>query len=726
MSWRELWKLWTLRRRTAFNLFRRSRIESSSTRLQKASQTILFCSILYPPIKLWHELQRAPDKLANSPGSLPAFRYDPLPITDPENGTNPAFRLLVLHPGHELEEVECTLTESHLLDDVPYETISYRWDDEWTTIACNGTALSIPSSLAEALSALRYRDKPRRLWADAICINQHDDAEKGNQVQLMRRIYSQAQGVLIWLGEAAGDGKSDSLVSFPARLAIRFGLVALTLGMDKSNSPCVQVRDARKGTTNDLAPFSVELYLQLIGLLRKPWFGRAWVVQEVAVSKKATVCWGSKQCEWNELIDALSYMSKARFPLAFMPTLQHIAGIEEETKRYKQGTNTLLGLLLRHQRCSSTKRRDKVYAFCGLMGTSPSRFIDVRIRYEDAVESVYRDVATKILQHERNLDILSHRPLPKNISSGTSDLPSWVPDWSRCTGQDMAHAWGIGPLSLTSREMDSQFPTKSSFNATRGSLYTPSPSPSINSLIVSGYTFDIVTATGPVFNGNQVPFTITTLRGIVRSWLYTLHTFCQARNVLFAWEDIAQARSQTSYTPDSSHHHNTKIDSKEPILTAFYRTISTSEYDTAPTIRNELRLWNMVNRPFPFLQKIHLDTIVMIPYSAVLLLWYAVANGSLLKFELQARHTLHRRFIRTERGYIGLAGNEVRVGDSVVLCRGGMVPLVLRRVEAETEVDRSTGRERPDKWRLVGDAYIHGIMDGEAFDEGSCESMILV
>lgn len=743
MWWRKIWRLWTVRRVTVFHNFGRlGGIEPNSTRLQRASHTVLICSILYPPIYLWQERKHVAyerrysnSDISLSPGSLPAFCYDPLPTTGQENSTNPAFRLLELQPGDESEEIECTLAESHLSDNIIYETISYRWDDERTAIACNGTALSIPKSLAEALRALRFRDKPRILWADAICINQDDDAEKGNQVHLMRRIYFQAQGVLIWLGEAAEEGRSGISVSLPARLAILFGLATLTLGMNKSNSLCVRVRDVRKGTTDELAPFSTELYLHLIHLLRKPWFGRAWVVQEVVVSKKATVLWGSKQCEWNELVKALAFMSKARFPLAFMPTLQHIAGIEEETRRYKQGTNNLLGILLRHQRCMSKKPQDKVYAFCGLMGPSCSENMDVQIRYEDAVESIYRDVATKIIQHDQNLDILSQRPLSQSIASSTCDLPSWVPDWSRCTSNDMTQAWGIGPLSLVSREVDSQFHPKSPFNATRGSLYTPSPSPSINSLTVSGYAFDTITATGPIFNGIQVPSTITTLRGIVLSWLYTLQTFLQTRNVLLVWEDIADARSETFYTPDHQNfqqHHRTKVNLNEPILTAFYRTISTSNDETYLSINNELRLWNMVNRPFPFLQKLHLDTVFIVPYSATLLLWSAATNGALLKFELQRRHTLYRRLIRTERGYIGLAGNGARVGDSVVLCRGSKVPLVFRRVEAdaETETDAgtggSTGGNASAAWRLVGDVYVHGIMDGEMFDEGSCKSMTLV
>jgi hypothetical protein len=548
----------------------------------------------------------------------------------------------------------------------------------------------------------------------------------------MRSIYSQAQGVLIWLDDTAGEGNSDMSVSYPAKLAIFFGLTTLRPRM-KPDDPYVRVRDVRKGTIYDLAPFSVKFYLQLISLLNKPWFGRAWVVQEVAVSKKATVVWGSNQYEWSQLIRAIEYMSEARFPLAFMPTFQHIVRIEEERKRYIKGRNSLLGLLLRHQRCSSTKLLDKVYAFHGLMGILPSEYIDVPIRYDDKVEtlySVYRDVATKILQHDRNLDILSHPPSPRNSSLGISDLPSWVPDWSRCTSKHMAYALDNGALSLASEEMDSRPRPKSRFTATKDSVYTQSSSPSTNSLALSGYIFDTITVTGPAFNGVQVPSTVTTLHGIVISWLHTLRTFCQTRDVFVAWQDIAFARYRIFYTPDNHHphhrHNQVNINGNEPILTAFFRTVSASECDTSAAAQDELCKWNMVSRPFPFFKTLHLDTIVMAPYSAILLAWYAVTYSPVLKFELQRRYTLYRQFVRTERGYIGLAGNGVRVGDRVVLCQGSKVPLVLRRVEVEAEAHGSTDREGTDQWRLVGDAYVHGIMKGEGFDEERCDRMILV
>ena len=43
-----------------------------------------------------------------------------------------------------------------------------------------------------------------RGWADAICINQEDDAEKGEQILLMEHIYSRAGTVYVDLGDLEG------------------------------------------------------------------------------------------------------------------------------------------------------------------------------------------------------------------------------------------------------------------------------------------------------------------------------------------------------------------------------------------------------------------------------------------------------------------------------------------------------------------------------------------
>lgn len=72
-----------------------------------------------------------------------------------------------------------------------------------------------------------------------------------------------------------------------------------------------------------------------------------------------------------------------------------------------------------------------------------------------------------------------------------------------------------------------------------------------------------------------------------------------------------------------------------------------------------------------------------------------------------------RSFVITDKGYIGFAPEESTKGDLVALFPGGKVPYVLRP-------------KADDCYVFLGDAYIHGIMDGEAFDEAKFETVTLV
>jgi len=73
-----------------------------------------------------------------------------------------------------------------------YEAISYVWGIPPFSgqILCNDRVVKISSNLEQALKHLRLADTERVLWADALCINQHDDDEKSEQVKRMTLIYS--------------------------------------------------------------------------------------------------------------------------------------------------------------------------------------------------------------------------------------------------------------------------------------------------------------------------------------------------------------------------------------------------------------------------------------------------------------------------------------------------------------------------------------------------------
>jgi hypothetical protein len=160
---------------------------------------------------------------------VPKFQYEPM-------GKGSFVRMLILHPGQrndplkgklELFEVgpstsvECA--ESPLAS-ASYEPLSYVWGPPpsngdhkiFINTSTSYGSLQLTASLYAALRRLRYADQERRLWADQICINQQDLAERGQQVQFMNMIYKHANHVLVWLGqdEIGPDGESVAKPAF--------------------------------------------------------------------------------------------------------------------------------------------------------------------------------------------------------------------------------------------------------------------------------------------------------------------------------------------------------------------------------------------------------------------------------------------------------------------------------------------------------------------------------
>lgn len=63
-----------------------------------------------------------------------------------------------------------------------------------------------------------------------------------------------------------------------------------------------------------------------------------------------------------------------------------------------------------------------------------------------------------------------------------------------------------------------------------------------------------------------------------------------------------------------------------------------------------------------------------------------------------------RRFIRTPKGYMGLAPAAANTNDYVCVLYGGTVCYVLRE------------QQETSQYKFVGECYLHGCMDGEMLD----------
>jgi hypothetical protein len=84
-----------------------------------------------------------------------------------------SIRLLDIAPGQATDPVRANLL---ILDDLyegaEFEALSYVWgtQDDPVDIICNKEAVSVTKNLNSALRRLRYADKSRRVWIDALCI----------------------------------------------------------------------------------------------------------------------------------------------------------------------------------------------------------------------------------------------------------------------------------------------------------------------------------------------------------------------------------------------------------------------------------------------------------------------------------------------------------------------------------------------------------------------------
>ncbi|KAK0634155.1 heterokaryon incompatibility protein-domain-containing protein, partial [Immersiella caudata] len=138
------------------------------------------------------------------PGGPNRATFHPVyqPFSDPRH----EIRLLILDPAPTLEApligslVHIPLTEQSS----DFDCLSYTWGTigKAGSVLLSGHAFALYESADAALRRLRRPTEPRKLWIDAICINQEDSTEKSIQVPLMRQIYQQAGQVCVYLGEA--------------------------------------------------------------------------------------------------------------------------------------------------------------------------------------------------------------------------------------------------------------------------------------------------------------------------------------------------------------------------------------------------------------------------------------------------------------------------------------------------------------------------------------------
>ena len=306
--------------------------------------------------------------------------YEPLKCDEKE------IRVLEVEAGSTKEGIRARLKRVSLGTSPAYEALSYVWGSpkDQKAILVDGSPFHVTTNLATALHYLRYEDRPRTLWIDAICINQSDYDERQQQVQIMRDIYASATKVLAWLGEPSDD--SD--------LAMKL--------VQKTELQKVQVKN------------SVEA-IAFANLCSRPYWTRIWILQEISVNYRNCV-FGCGHV-WVE-------------QEAFYTMFQHLhsdyQGPDDAEKMCKLAVHSKTHLMALFDLWQSTvlfcatDPRDKIYALRGLMNDADS--VAIQPNYRISVEELQRCFAAYMIQSTKSLRAIEGNRLPQYRQA-----QSWLP-----------------------------------------------------------------------------------------------------------------------------------------------------------------------------------------------------------------------------------------------------------------------------------------------------------
>ncbi len=639
-------------------------------------------------------------------------------------------RMLELLPAAPTEELACRLMVVKIAQ-LPqdYKGLSYAWGNgdsshTITVLPAKGSGgtpgtLRITESLHTGLVHLRDAHQPVRLWVDQICINQEDLVEKGQQVSLMGSIYSKAEQVLVWLGPAAhgSDALMDAWKSV-GQAARDFGMESyytkdglpllnrMLNNSDSLDPKTTEFRTLLRDGAEVFAPLITGRVLQR--WFSRPWFERAWTVQEFCLCANTVFICGTKiaQAELVMLaIQILRYSIGQLMETFYLPAsvpsnlLNEISqeptsdlfSCRQKYRKFARREPNAIGdrlydlmhkLYVDHN-TQTTLHRDRVLSVLSLAVDASS----LRITPDYTNQSLVGDariltVAARamITNHlTGRIEVLCSSQFPKHPSLADL-LPSWVPDWRgnlRPSYYRIHEAVDTHIFSACGSDPSEVKP-----------LSTADPS----ILGLAGYLVDTISTTAPGEAWNDMSWVAARLRSFLTQvdTLFDLATSIhRTLPSLYATEERrAEARWRVPVgdmywtpadgmrraTPETAVRHTQAAETL-----AFFD--ETAQLDVAEQDR-KFSEWDWDGRQ---------------------------TRGELGSFYVESmRYMKGKRPFLTAGGYLGMGPAEARDGDVVVVFCGGRIPFVLRPV-----MGTGGGQGGEELFRYVGEAYCDGVMDGE-------------
>ena len=298
--------------------------------------------------------------------------------------SNDSIRLLQILPASQAEEIHCQINQFPISECPIYCAVSYSWGepDQPRMIRLNGCRFRVRKNLWWLLYHFRQVNETRRLWIDAICINQGSIKERNHQVGLMGKVYERAETVLVWLGRASKDSKLalDLLMDFPSitqptaiiRRPIREDFSAgrsIFSHLEGETYQKLSYPENHAANYNIQGEINDESWAALANLCRREYWYRTWIIQELLLASKIDLLLGVTKFSWK----ALEHIANAIKSIDVIESskAEKIADILDSLpfrfveQRVKQQLASLGTLLYNYQDSQCVDPRDKVYAMLG-------------------------------------------------------------------------------------------------------------------------------------------------------------------------------------------------------------------------------------------------------------------------------------------------------------------------------------------------------------------------
>lgn len=392
---------------------------------------------------------------------------------------------------------------------------------------------------------------------------------------------------------------------------------------------------------------------------------------------------GPAKMSWHSLFSLIStlriYSMDQVIPHPFASKTIGIMGDLRKDRIKGELNIELLDLLEQLRHFKSTDPRDKLYGLVGLL--NPDDVVEAD--YAKSSEQVFTDIAVQHLQ-SGSLNILCHcveSSHPKSL-----DLPSWVPDWTR-------PGWAE-PLRIRGLKCTAAGPTKPQLliDTTQGELR------------LKGRLLDTVSEIDdktkiPAYSFNpdwtDADETDPKVKTKAHYMMSQEHMHEQWENMLsLAWP-CNELFTMESYENMWRTFMCNRTRENEPLDAdygcAWEEVLATLAAIVSP---DEPPLLGLMRPPFVHL-KYHIARMVV---------GLGTSRDATTVRSAHLRWCYHRRFYESEAGRYGWAVDGAMPGDRVAVFYGCDYPFMIR--------DAGDG-----KYRIVGDCYIHGLMDGEALGE---------